>query len=193
MKIIFSTLFLMLTFGVSNQSLSVDTDALDCAPKTVIGELKNGVVLVRLRTDDMKLAAMRARGLDREADALVRELKQEHLEITTAFNNMFDFCQVLFFYSRYSNEIAERQFAGHLMDEQLLPVDLQPKYFIVADFSFTPQRRISGLMAYCATLEPLEAPFPTFTRNSWFPILAPRTKTEVVQIWNRRLKAFVAK
>jgi hypothetical protein len=177
-------------FLATVSTLSAQEYSVLCDPKGVIKELKNGVVLVRLRTDEVKISALKERGLDAEAARLEREIALEHLEIAMAFREKFDFCNVFFFYSNYSERVKEGDLSGILMDHDLSPVDLDPKFYIVADFNFTPQKRIGGLLAYCSNMENIPTPFPNFTRNNWFPILAPRTKADVVAIWNKRLHKF---
>lgn len=161
------------------------------AQQADIQQLKNeGVVLVRLPTQKAKIKALEDLGKLEEAATLKAELAKSHGEIAQVFREKFTFCPVLFFYAENSGAIADSGPAGFLMDATLNPVDLAPNYFIVAEFNRSPEKGISGLVAYDMKMVPLKHPFPNFVRNHTFFYFWGRTKGAVVSKWNTDLMNF---
>lgn len=103
-------------------------------------KLKNGALLVRLKTQATAIEALRKRGQNESAARIAENQRQENERIVSAFRDNFDFAPVYFFYSddsRYllNNEPGKVTF---LMPD-LSPVDtvvaVEPEKFVVAEFS----------------------------------------------------------
>jgi hypothetical protein len=130
-------------------------------------------------------------GRTEEVFALEAAVAREHQEIVRVFKEGFDFCTVLFFYAEDAAAIAEQGPQGFLFDEQFLPVDLTPTFFIVADFKGSPEKGVSGLAAYNQKMEPLKHPFPYFVKGHGLFYFWPRSKAAVVSRWNTKLWRFL--
>lgn len=106
-------------------------------PSEQIREMKKSVLLVRLKTSQKKLEAMRESGLTQLALKTEQEQRSENLKIAEAFENNYDFTPVYFFYSDCSREIIERRPEGCLMNASLEPVTVNPSLsdnFFIAEF-----------------------------------------------------------
>tara|TARA_B100000809_G_scaffold68994_1_gene66207 strand:- start:330 stop:1010 length:681 start_codon:yes stop_codon:yes gene_type:complete len=73
--------------------------------KTQILELKNGVLLVRLKAKKRTLEAMRKAKKYKLADKTENKLKYRNQLIINGFRLKFDFCPVYFFYSNDSRHV----------------------------------------------------------------------------------------
>ncbi|MBL4668292.1 MAG: hypothetical protein JKY30_03405 [Flavobacteriales bacterium] len=74
------------------------------AKEQIIG-LKNGILLVRLKTNKKSIEAMREHGRTILANKTEGKLKNRNAYIIYAFKTSFDFCPVYFFYSSDSKHI----------------------------------------------------------------------------------------
>jgi len=70
-----------------------------------INELRNGVLLVRLKTKKKTISAMRKAKRYKLADKTEQELKKRNQFIITGFKSNFNFCPVYFFYSHDSKYV----------------------------------------------------------------------------------------
>ena len=119
-----------------------------------IRNLKNSILLVRLRTSDNKIKALEQAGYTEDAKETREKQRKENLKITKAFTDEFNFCPVYFFYSSATTEIKAHHFGGYLLDAGLKPVKGISKP--VADFfvaEFTQIERSQGKYYENTTLE----------------------------------------
>ena len=109
----------------------------DSQARRQIRELKNSILLVRLRTSQPKIDALKEAGYPDKARQVEEKQLAENKEIVKAFHDQFFFCPVYFFYSHMSKEIRVHHFQGNLMDENLAAINgigkPVPVYF-VAEF-----------------------------------------------------------
>jgi hypothetical protein len=116
---------------------------LNDSAKQQITRLKNGVLLVRLKTNENVVNALRKSGKADLADKVVENQKLFNQNIVSAFKENFTFCPVYFFYSNYSKEVKEGRFQQIVfLNESLQPDDkiqFPGKSFFVADFGTVEQ------------------------------------------------------
>ncbi len=84
-----------------------------------IRELRDGALLVRLKTSKPKIEALRKLGYFQEAQEVEKEQRIENLMLMKSFNNYYDFSEVKFFYSEDSRKIRERNYAGVFLNDSL--------------------------------------------------------------------------
>ncbi|MEA3504078.1 MAG: hypothetical protein U9R32_02630, partial [Bacteroidota bacterium] len=104
-----------------------------------IHELKNGTLLVRLKTSVNKINALKEMGHFEKADKVKEEQKIENKKIVAAFNKSFNFCDIVFFYSDKSKNVMDRDFDNVFLNENLeidkkIKIDTDKEFFI-AEFS----------------------------------------------------------
>ncbi|WP_417588349.1 hypothetical protein [Owenweeksia hongkongensis] len=169
-------------------SLNAQTN-LDKA-KEQLHELKNGVLLVRLFTNDAKISGLEAAGKTSEANKTAQAQQRENKDILLSFSQVFQFCPVFFFYSDDSEYIRNGNFDGKIFDSSLTLVDPSEITGTVftAEFSETENLGIEGLIIMDDQLFPLEAPFPFYQRKYTVFGVVSLTKSRMVHRLNNKLR-----
>ncbi len=182
-----------------------------------IGELRSGVLLVRLATGKNKIEALTVRGRAEEADRLKTDLENMNRTIMRAFKNNYNFSRVEFFYSDDSRKVREGRYEGIFLDDNLQPdssISIRPLVPVyIAEFG-SVSKGTGGSMSFSALVimdrqfNTLEKPFPYYARALHaavksradrtlvaFPLLPFTTATyeETVAKWNRSLREFYAR
>ncbi|HRG53901.1 MAG TPA: hypothetical protein PLL00_13790 [Bacteroidia bacterium] len=108
-----------------------------------IHQLKNGALLVRLKTNELAISALNKNGQSSKAEAVEKKQAQINKNIIAAFKKEFNFCPVYFFYSNYSTAIKNREFDKVIFLNDSLQSDatikfVQPNFFI-AEFGTVEQ------------------------------------------------------
>jgi len=131
MKNILIITFLLNSFVLSAQSI----------PSIIFENLKNGAVLVRLKTNVNIINALKGKN-DELMNRIIVKRDEQNKEIINAFENNFTFCKVYYFYSDKSKDIAERKFKGNLLDADLNVVENLPELkdnYVIMEFSYIMQ------------------------------------------------------
>ena len=88
-------------------------------PRQIIRDMKNSVLLVRLKTRENSIQALKEAGHYDQMKIVQDKQREENKKIVTAFQEDFDFCPVFFFYSSCSKQVREHQFQNCLMNAEL--------------------------------------------------------------------------
>jgi hypothetical protein len=99
--------------------------------KAQINALKNGALLVRLKTNENSISKLKAAGNYDLAAQIERETYLNNKQIVKGFVKEFNFCPVYFFYSTYSDSVKHKNPEGIFLDTNLV---LNPNIKCVADF-----------------------------------------------------------
>ena len=78
--------------------------------KKSINELKNGVLLVQLKTKHKSIEALKKRGFIQRAEKIRKEQEEDNRNIIKGFNEYYDFSPVYFFYSNDKKKVENHQF-----------------------------------------------------------------------------------
>lgn len=70
-------------------------------------DLRNGAVIVRLKTNDKSVAAYRKAGRNDIADKIVESRKSQNEKLVYAFEHEFRFCKVYFIYANQTTSILD--------------------------------------------------------------------------------------
>ena len=126
--------------AIKNTNLSIS--------QTQIIQLKESVLLVRLHTKKASIKALREIGKNYDADIVEKKQFAENIRIIKAFRHYYNFCDVYFFFSEYSNNIINKEFDkvifinDSLIDDTAINPDLSS--FFIAEFSNHPIQTCSG-------------------------------------------------
>ena len=82
-------------------------------------QMKNSVLLVRLKTSANTIAALRKIGDEDEANEVMKKQIIENKLIIKEFKENFDFCNVRFFYNNRSRDIKKNKFDNVFLDDSL--------------------------------------------------------------------------
>ncbi|HET6227942.1 MAG TPA: hypothetical protein VFF27_16780 [Bacteroidia bacterium] len=108
-----------------------------------IKQLENGALLVRLKTSQNAISGLRARGMDKQADAVEKKQAWENQNIINAFREYYKFSPVYFFYSYDSHFIKNKSLDSVVFIDDQLHLDpsikLNQQRFLVADFGVVEQ------------------------------------------------------
>ncbi len=160
------------------------------AAEKEIESLRNGSLLVRLKTGELQAAAMERSGNATEANEYRRKQKEENLAIVKAFIRNFRFCPVYFFFSSCSQKISNKDFEGCLLNNELLPDSSRippTSVFLIAEFGNSEKQQIEGLIVMDATFKQLAKPFPFLIRKYENP-MAARSYDEMVLQLEKKLR-----
>ena len=108
-----------------------------------INQLKNGALIVRLKTMKNSIEALKK--IKKVEQALDLELKQKkfNLSVISAFKNNFNFCPTYFFFSDSSNNVRDKKFENVIFLDDSLHSDTSIKFiyksFLTAEFDIIDQ------------------------------------------------------
>lgn len=84
-----------------------------------IRELRNGALLVRLKTSEPVIKAMRDKGYLNLAEETQKNQRIENLSLIKAFRAAYNFSEIKFFFSEDSRKIKEKKFEGIFLNDSL--------------------------------------------------------------------------
>lgn len=103
-----------------------------------IKQLQKGTLIVRLKTLEKKIQALKDIGEVEMAEKIYKVQQDENLKLVQAFRNEFDFCEVRFTFSNNSQNILDGSFDNIFLNDKLeadssIRIDVADEFFI-ADF-----------------------------------------------------------
>lgn len=103
-----------------------------------IQKLKNGVLIIRLKTSNSTINAFRERGREEEAQKVEEKVKESGLELIKAFKKNFDFCDFYFVASTYTIPLKEKNFKEVIFFNEKMEIDSSIKpdlsNFLIAEY-----------------------------------------------------------
>ncbi len=134
MKIKFwiASYFTLIFFAASAQTTSTNRTI----ATQQIRDLKNGALVVRLKTNDRSIEAYRKSGRPELADKLTEENKVQNQKLADAFKSFFDFCKVYLIYAKNTNALLQNKQNIFLNDTLALDttIKLIEKTFFIAEY-----------------------------------------------------------
>lgn len=106
--------------------------------KAQINALKNGALLVRLKTNANTINRLKAGGNIDLATQIERQTFLDNKEIVRAYTKNFTFCPVYFFYSNVSDSVKHGHLEGLFLDTNLAvnsAISCTAKFYLVAEQS----------------------------------------------------------
>ena len=170
-------LFISTSFLVSCASTAVPKSE-DITARTIelgppIDQLKEGFLLVRLRSVEKQMQILRQKGKRTASYRLRNEAKLKNALVVKAFSENFKFAPVYFFYSKHSGKIRLNELDSIVVGDDFLPIEqelLKDKTFLVAEFAeIQPPANGAGLPALIVMdnqLHQLKKPFPFYVRTA---------------------------
>ncbi|MFK7771423.1 MAG: hypothetical protein AB8F94_04755 [Saprospiraceae bacterium] len=111
-----------------------------------LNNMQSGVMLIRLPTNEAKIAKLKKMGRSDLAKKESAEMAQFHSDILKSFDKNFTFCPVYYYYSDKSVEVKNGNLNGNLFDANLnnitsLPFSEKQKFY--AEFGFVYQEELT--------------------------------------------------
>lgn len=143
-----------------------------------IRDLRDGALLVRLKTSMPTVNAMRSKGWENEAKQVEKQQRLENIALIQAFHRFYSFSEVRFFMSYNSKKILEREFEGVFVNDSL-----------EEDSSIILRNQKNIFIAEYADLEPDTAVF--FSHYEWVQT-ADFSMVQVPRFYNSGVNSFMA-
>lgn len=165
-----------------------------------IRQLKDGVVLVRLKTSNLQVAKLIELGKVEEAKEKVILQQEKNLKIVKSFSKYFNFCKVYFFYSNNSELVKQKKTEGIFLDLNLnvdSSIKLNEVNVFIVDIgdlffdAFSSHSEGIGIMNQ--DFELLVKPFPYYIGKSRVLPVFKRSTDELIEMLNEELHAFYYK
>lgn len=181
-------------FGISVFSQSAEKKL----AYTQIKEIKKGIILVRLHTDEVVVNKMKELHQKNLLKAKLQEIKEHNTAIYTAFLSGFTFTEIRFFYSRNTDQIKQGNYDGLLLNERLeedalitIPLNV-PVYIIdVGDIYFEAfGGHFEGMVVMNQDFTPLKKPFPFYVRRRSGIAIIKRSDLDMVAYLQSHFDAF---
>ncbi|MCB9256145.1 MAG: hypothetical protein H6579_03350 [Chitinophagales bacterium] len=134
----FCILFVLLAFS-SMLRAQVENDSLTDRMKAYesIDFLKNGALIVRLRSNSKKIDAYRSSGNTALADKLEQQQHDRNLAMLQGFKENFDFCKLYFIWADDYKRILDGENSSFFLNEKMevdSTIRLNQNYFLFCDF-----------------------------------------------------------
>ncbi|MDF2436423.1 MAG: hypothetical protein K0Q95_799 [Bacteroidota bacterium] len=154
--------------------------------------LKNGALLIKLKTSENAINGLISAGRTAEAEKLREEQLSKNKEIAQAFTEQITFCKTYFFYSANTNSIKNGDF-GSLMNGGLeKDSTFNTINYLIAEFGESTTSKIEGLIIQDRNLVQLDSPFPSFIRTNKAGVKT-RTYKEIAEALDNELYDFYNK
>lgn len=154
--------------------------------------LKEGALLVKLKTSENLINGFIRAGKQDEADKVKAEQEMTNKDIARAFGKHFNFCKVYFFYSGQSAAVKNGDF-GQLMNTDLeTDTSFNSVNYLIGEFGESETTKIDGFIMEDRNLVQLESPFPFLIRANKSGVIS-RTYDEMVIALNEELQDFYIK
>ncbi|MEQ8907929.1 MAG: hypothetical protein RIC95_01940 [Vicingaceae bacterium] len=85
-----------------------------------IKELRNGALLVRLRTSKPVIEALKRKGFPQKAKEVARKQRLENINLIKAFHQYYNFSEVRFFMSDYSSKVRKGKTQHYFVNDSLV-------------------------------------------------------------------------
>ena len=155
--------------------------------------LKEGALLVRLRTSELQIAGLKKMGKTEEAEKLQKEQDEQNKSIMLAFKEHYKFSKVYFFYSNNSALVTAGKLDGILFDADMnLYGKFSSNKFLVGEFDKSETTALDAFIIKDKNFDQLKAPFPYLTRlNQAF--VSTRSNDQLVKVLDEKLHEFYGK
>jgi hypothetical protein len=153
--------------------------------------LKNGFLIVRLKTGELQVKALEKAGDAKAAQAYRQKTEAENKQIREVFLSNFKFCPVYFCYTSCSGQITANKLPGCLLNEHLQTdssVVTPNSPFLTAEFGFSDGQQFEGLIVMNEHFEQLNSPFP-FLIKKYDGVAHKRSMEEMVVKLDKELNA----
>jgi hypothetical protein len=163
-----------------------------------IRNIKKGVILVRLHTDDVVIEQMKKLQQHRTLKRKQEEIQKKNREMYGALTAAYDFSEIRFFYARDSKKVAARTYENIFLNSDLeldmnitIPENIPVYILDVGDIYFEAiSGHMEGIMVMDNQFEALEKPFPFYVRKRSGISIIKRTDLDVAMLLNKNFKEF---
>ncbi len=174
------------------------------AARQQINDLKQGTLVVRLRTQQFKIDALNTIDRPQTAKKITQQQRQINLQLVQDFKNNYTFSnqKTVFFYSTQTNDFKANNWQNLFLNDSLeadpnIKIDTSKPIFVAEIAPIESQNQslgITALLIMDRNLMQLKPPFPFYVRPiDKIAYNNTRRKTGDVGILNKKLEKFYAR
>ncbi len=155
-----------------------------------IGMLKGGALLVRLKTSDLKINALKSKGMLKEAELIRIGQESTNKQIVEGFWKEFHFCKVYFFYSNNSEKIKSGNHKGYLMNVNMeIDSSFTGQNYLIGEFDESEVSSIDAFVIKDKNFDQMKKPFPFMIKLNQ-ALVTTRSYDKVAVALNEKLFDF---
>lgn len=155
--------------------------------------LKGGALFVRLKTSDLKINALKSKGMNKEAEEIRLAQEATNNLIVKAFRNEYQFSKVYFFYSNHSDKIKAGNHKGYLLNfEMQVDSSFTGPNYLVGEFDESQNTQMDAFIVKDKNYEQVKKPFPSFVKQTE-AVVSTRSYNKVVKLLDEKLFEFYAR
>lgn len=155
--------------------------------------LKSGALFVRLKTSELKINALKSKGMLKEAEEIRVVQEKTNKSIIAAFKANFTFCPVYFFYSNYSTQIKEGKYKGLIFDVNMqTDSSFASDKYLIGEFDESETTQMDAFIIKDKNYDQLRKPFPFFIKQTE-AVVSTRSYEKIVSVLNKRLFEYYSK
>ena len=166
-----------------------------------IKNIKEGVLLVRLHTQDALIAKMKYYHQDVARKKKIEEIYQKNKSAYAALSSAYTFGEIRFFFGRNSEQVRNGEFDGIFLNQGLeidsniqIPPNVPIYVLDVGDIYFPHMSgHQEGVIVMNQNFEPLQKPFPYYVRRRSGMVILKRTDLDIAILLNNRFESFYKK
>ena len=152
--------------------------------RTDIETLKNGALFVRLKTSELKITALKNRGMTKEAEEIRLAQETTNKQIIEAFKKEYKFSKVYFFYSNQSTSVKEGNYKGLIFDVNMhIDSSFSSDKYLIGEFDESATTQIDAFFIKDKNYEQLKKPFPFYVKQNQ-ALVSTRSYEKIVHILN---------
>lgn len=161
--------------------------------RTDIVALKNGALLVRLKTSELKINALKKQGKEKEAEEIRLDQETVNKLIVEAFKANYTFCPVYFFYSNHSTKVKEGNYKGCIFDVNMkTDSSFSSNNYLIGEFEKSETTQLDAFYIKNKNFELLRKPFPYFIKQNK-ALVSSRSYDKLVSVLNEEFIEFYNK
>ncbi len=158
-----------------------------------ITTIKTGALFVRLRTSDLKINALKSKGMVKEAEEIRNAQEATNKQIIEAFKKEYKFSKVYFFYSNHSTKVKEGNYNGCLMNVNMeIDSSFTSNNYLIGEFDESATTQLDAFIIKDKNYAQLTKPFPYLIKQNQ-ALVSTRSYDKIISILNLRFNEFYGK
>src|SRR3989344_7611633 len=135
--------------------------------RTNITTIKTGALFVRLRTSELKISALKSKGMVKEAEEIRLAQEATNKQIIEAFKKEYKFSKVYFFYSNHSTSVKEGNYKGLIFDVNMqIDSSFSSNSYLIGEFDESATTQLDAFIIKDKNYVQLTKPFPYLIKQN---------------------------
>ena len=158
-----------------------------------ITAIKTGALFVRLRTSELKITALKNKGMVKEAEEIRLAQELTNKQIIEAFKKEYKFSKVYFFYSNNSTSVKEGNYKGLIFDVNMqVDSSFTSNNYLIGEFDESATTQLDAFIIKDKNYVQLTKPFPYLIKQNQ-ALVSTRSYDKITFILNEKFFDFYGK